>query len=172
VSTTEVTIVGNVTDTPELRFTPSGAAVAVFNVAVNRRILDRETNVWKDLDPDFHRVTVWRGLAEHVAETLGRGTRVIVRGDLRMRRWEDKETKKPRTGWDITADAVGAELTWATAEVTKVKSNRGDVAPDDPWATGTTQTPAPAGAGAAPGAWPSGSGPRGPQGGYSDEPPF
>jgi len=164
---TQVTIVGNVTDDPELRFTPEGAAVVKFSVAFNRRTFDRQSNEWKDGSTDFHRVTAWRQLAENAAETVRKGMRVVVVGDLSQRHWEDKETKQPRSGWELTADAIGPDLTWATATVTKTK--RGEqAAPDDPWATGSKQRPpAAAGAPAAPGAWPQGT-----KGGYSDEPPF
>lgn len=152
---TPVTIVGNMTDDPELRFTPSGVAVAKFSVAVNRRTFDRDSNAWKDSGSDFHRVTVWRQLAEHVVESLAKGMRVVVVGDLRQSTWTDKETNQPRSGWDVQAEAVGAELTFATATVMRAK--RAEGAPDDPWATGSTQRPAAA---------------TGAPGGYSDEPPF
>ena len=158
--TTPITIVGNLTDEPELRFTPSGAAVIKFSVAVNRRTFDRQTNEWKDAGTDFHRVTAWNQLAQNCAETLKKGTRVLVAGDLRQDHWEDEKTKEKRSGWTLTAQAVGPDLTWATAAVTKTKSNReGGAAPDDPWNTASKQRP-PAAAGA-PAA-----------GGYSDEPPF
>lgn len=140
---TQVTIIGNLTDNPELRFTPSGVAVAKFSVAVNRRTFDRQTNEWKDSGADYHRVSVWRELAEHVADSLTKGMRVVVVGDLRMQTWEDRETKQPRQGWDINGEAVGAELTWATARVTKTSPGRREEGPaDDPWATGSTQRPA------------------------------
>jgi single-strand DNA-binding protein len=100
-------------------------------------------------------VTVWRQLAEHVAGSLAKGTRVVVVGDLRQSTWTDKDTNQPRSGWDVQAEAVGAELTFATATVTRAK--RAEGAPDDPWATGSTQRPAAA---------------TGAPGGYSDEPPF
>jgi single-strand DNA-binding protein len=158
---TPITIVGNLTDDPELRFTPSGAAVVKFSVAFNRRIFDAQANEWKDGPTDFHRVTAWRQLAQNIAETLKKGSRVLVQGDLRQHQWTDKDTNQPRSGWEINAESVGAELTWATAVVTKTKSAaRGETAPDDPWATGSKQRPA-ATAGAPAGA-----------SGYSDEPPF
>lgn len=166
-NSTPITIVGNLTDDPELRFTPSGAAVVKFSVAVNRRTFDRQTNEWKDAGADYHRVTAWRQLAENIAATLEKGARVIVTGDIRMRTWTDEKTQEKRSAWEVNAEAVGAELTWATAKVAKA-AKRDQAAPDDPWATGSKQPPAPAAAGA----WPQGSGPRGPQGGYSDEPPF
>jgi single-strand DNA-binding protein len=169
-SSTPITIVGNLTDEPELRFTPSGAAVVKFSVAVNRRIYDRQTNEWKDAGTDFHRVTAWNQLAQNVAETMTKGSRALVYGELRQRFWEDEKTKDKRSAWEITASAVGPELTFATATVTKKAStDRTSIAPDDPWATGSKERPtAAAGASRAPGAWPTGAH----QGGYSDEPPF
>jgi single-strand DNA-binding protein len=168
-SSTPITIVGNLTDEPELRFTPSGAAVVKFSVAVNRRVFDRQSNEWKDAGTDFHRVTAWQHLAQNIAETMTKGSRALVYGELRQRFWEDEKTKEKRSAWEITASAVGPELTFATASVTKsAKGARGD-APDDPWATGSKERPtAAAGASRAPGAWPTGA----QQGGYSDEPPF
>lgn len=159
---TPVTIVGNLTEDPELRFTPSGVAVAKFSVAVNRRTYDRQANEWKDGGADYHRVTAWRAVAENIAETLTKGMRVIVVGDLRSHSWTDSKTNEKRYGWEIDADAVGPDLSFATAKVTKT-AKRTDGAPDDPWATAsrTRPTPAAAPAGAAPAA-----------GGYSDEPPF
>jgi single-strand DNA-binding protein len=155
---TPITIVGNLTEDPELRFTPSGAPVCKFSVAVNRRVLDKTTNEWKDAGADYHRVTVWRGLAEHCADSLTKGVRVVVVGDLRQHEWTDKDTQQKRQGWEINGESVGAELTWATAKVTRSTSGaREQAAPDDPWATGSKQRPAGAPAAA---------------GGYSDEPPF
>jgi single-strand DNA-binding protein len=157
--TTPITIVGNLTDDPELRFTPSGAAVVQFSVAVNRRTFDRVTSEWKDAGTDFHRVTAWNYLAQNCAETLRKGMRVLVAGDLRQDHWTDAKTEEKRSGWTLTAQAVGPDLTFATATVTKSKSGRDGAAPDDPWNTASKQRP-PAAAGA-PAA-----------GGYSDEPPF
>jgi single-strand DNA-binding protein len=166
-SSTPITIVGNLTDEPELRFTPSGAAVVKFSVAVNRRIFDRQSNEWKDAGTDFHRVTAWQHLAQNIAETMTKGSRALVYGELRQRFWEDEKTKEKRSAWEITASAVGPELTFATASVTKsAKGARGD-APDDPWATGSKERPtAAAGAWRTPGAWPTASA------GAHDEPPF
>lgn len=161
--TTPITVVGNLTEDPELRFTPSGVAVAKFSVAVNRRTYDRQTNEWKESGTDFHRVAVWRQMAENVAETLTKGMRVIVVGDLKSQSWTDTKTNEKRSGWEIDASAVGPELAFATAKVTKTtRQNGAGAAPDDPWATASrtrppASTPAPAGAAA---------------GGYSDEPPF
>jgi len=113
-----VTLVGNLTDDPELRFTANGAAVANFRIAVSRRIRDPQTNEWKDGDTSFFRVNCWRQLAENVAETFARGMRVIVTGTLRMRSWETQEGEK-RSVVEIEADEVGPSLKWATAKVEK-----------------------------------------------------
>jgi single-strand DNA-binding protein len=168
---TPITIVGNLTDDPELRFTPNGAPVVKFRVASNRQRFDRNTNKWEDAGTDFYTVSAWNTLANNCAETLQKGMRVVVFADQRQRHWKDEKTQENRSAWELTAQAVGPDLTWATATVTKA-AKRDQAAPDDPWATGSKQPPAMAGASAAPGSWPQGSGPRGPQGGYSDEPPF
>jgi single-strand DNA-binding protein len=113
-----VTLVGNLTDDPELRFTAQGAAVANFRIAVSKRIRDPQTNEWKDGDTSFFRVNVWRQLAENVAESLTRGTRVIVTGTLKMRQWETQEGEK-RSVVEIEATEVGPSLKWATAKLEK-----------------------------------------------------
>lgn len=162
---TPVTIVGNLTGDPELRFTPTGDAVVKFSVAFNRRVFDRQANEWKDGTTDFHRVTAWRQLAQNIAETLTKGSRVIVQGDLRMRTWTDEKTNEPRSAWEITADAVGAELTWATATVKKTaKSAANQAPPDDPWNTASRERPA--------GAWPTATAGAPAAGGSSSNPPF
>jgi single-strand DNA-binding protein len=158
---TNVTLVGNLTDDPELRFTPSGAAVANFTVASTPRFLDKQTNEWKDGDALFMRCNVWRQAAENVAESLQRGMRVIVTGRLKQRSYETKEGEK-RTVYEVEVDEVGPSMRYATAKVNKVQRSGGSGgggfgggggnsaggATDDPWAT-----PAPAGD-------------------FSDEPPF
>src|SRR4051794_14510028 len=160
---TTITVVGNLTDDPELRFTPSGAAVANFTVASTPRFLDKATNEWKDGDALFLRCSVWRQAAENVAESLQRGARVIVTGRLKQRSFETKEGEK-RTVVEVDVDEVGPSLRYATAKVNKTtRSGGGGGAPggggfgggsgggapaDDPWAT-----PAPAGD-------------------FTDEPPF
>ncbi|MFE5809449.1 single-stranded DNA-binding protein [Streptomyces sp. NPDC056491] len=144
---TRITIVGNLTDDPELRFTPSGSAVAKFSVAVNRRTFDRQANEWKEAGADFHRVTAWRTLAENVAATLAKGTRVIVVGDLRQSSWKDDKTGETRYSWELAAEAVGPDLTFATATVAKVAKTSGSAPGDDAWATASRTRPAvPAGA--------------------------
>ncbi|GAA1250259.1 single-stranded DNA-binding protein [Pseudonocardia aurantiaca] len=165
---TVITVVGNLTADPELRFTPSGAAVANFTVAATPRTFDRQTNEWKDGDALFMRCNVWRQAAENVAETLTRGMRVMVQGRLRQRSFETREGEK-RTVVELEVDEVGPSLRYATAKVNKVSRGSGGGgfgggsggsggggggggAPmDDPW-------------GSAP---PAGSGPA-----MDDEPPF
>ena len=121
----QVTIVGNLTDDPELRYTPNGAAVAKFRVAVNRRYKD-QSGEWKDGDTSYFTVNAWRTLAENVAETLTRGANVIVVGRLQQRSWETQDGDK-RTVIEIEADEVGPSLRWATAKVEKQgRSGGGD----------------------------------------------
>ena len=115
-----ITIVGNVTDDPELRFTPSGLPVANFTVAVNRRFKNA-SGQWEDKLDGFFRCSCWRDMAENVAESLQKGTRVMVVGRLQEQRWEDQEGGK-RSRIEIQVDEVGPSLRWATASVQK--SNR------------------------------------------------
>src|SRR5918996_6499681 len=116
-SDNQITIVGNLTDDPELRYTPNGAAVATIRVAVNRRIPDGAGG-WKDAETSFFRVNAWRTLAENAAESLTRGTRVVVTGRLRSRSWENQEGET-RSAVEIEADEMGPSLRWATAKVEK-----------------------------------------------------
>lgn len=139
---TPITIVGNLTEDPELRFTPNGVAVARFNVAVNRRTFDRTTNAWTDQGTDYHRVTAWRSLAEGVAESLVKGTRVVVTGTIQQQHWTDEKTQEKRSAWSVTADAVGPDLTFAVAKVTRSTKSRDNAAPDDPWASASRTAPA------------------------------
>lgn len=164
---TIITIVGNLTADPELRFTPNGSAVANFTVASTPRIMDKATNEWKDGEALFMRCAVWRQAAENIAESLQRGARVIVTGRLKQRSYDTKEGEK-RTVIELEVDEVGPSLKYATAKVNKTSrggagggfagdgsgnSNSGGSGSDfgggDPWS-------APAAAGA----------------GLSDEPPF
>jgi single-strand DNA-binding protein len=174
---TVITVVGNLTDDPELRFTPSGAAVANFTVASTPRTFDRQTQEWKDGDALFLRCSIWRQAAENVAESLQRGMRVVVQGRLRQRSYETKEGEK-RTVIELEVDEIGPSLRYATAKVTKTSrgsgqggfgGGQGGSAPaDDPWST-----PAPAAGGWGGSGAPGGSGGSGGgAGGYSDEPPF
>jgi single-strand DNA-binding protein len=110
---THVTITGNLTADPELKFTPNGAAVANFRVAVTSRVRDGET--WKDGDTSFYRVTAWRDLATNLTDSLGKGDRVLVVGQLRMRSWETPEGEQ-RSVVEVTAEEVGPSLRWATAK--------------------------------------------------------
>jgi single-strand DNA-binding protein len=151
---TTITVVGNLVNDPELRFTQSGAAVANFTVASTPRHFDKQAQEWKDGDALFMRCNIWRQPAENVAECLTRGARVIVTGRLRQRSFETREGEK-RTVMELEVDEVGPSLKFATATVNKAnRSGGGGSAPaDDPW--GSAPPP------------PSGSG-----GGWSDEPPF
>ena len=114
-SDNQIIITGNLTDDPELRYTPNGAAVVKFRVAVNKRYKDEAGN-WKDGETSYFTVNAWRTLAENVAESLTRGTRVVVAGRLQMRSWETQDGDK-RTVVEIEADEVGPSLRWATAKV-------------------------------------------------------
>jgi single-strand DNA-binding protein len=115
---TNITMIGNLVNDPELRFTPSGAAVAKFTVASTPRFLDKATNEWKDGDSLFLQCQIWRQAAENVAESLTRGMRVIVSGRLKQRSYETKEGEK-RTVFEVEVDEVGPSLRNATAKVTK-----------------------------------------------------
>jgi single-strand DNA-binding protein len=122
---TTITVIGNLTDDPELRFTPSGAAVAKFRVASTPRFMDRQTNEWKDGEPLFLACTVWRQAAENVAESLQRGARVIVSGRLKQRSYETREGEK-RTVIELEVDEVGPSLRYATAKVQKMQRSGGN----------------------------------------------
>jgi single-strand DNA-binding protein len=178
---TTITVVGNLTDDPELRFTPSGAAVAKFRIASTPRTLDRQSGEWKDGEPLFLACNIWRDAAEHVAESLQRGARVIVQGRLRQRSYETREGEK-RTVYELEVDEIGPSLRYATAKVQKMSrsgssgggfgsgggggnrpqsggaSGGGGSSFDDPWAT------------AAPASSSSGGGRS--SSSFDDEPPF
>ena len=153
---TVITLVGNLVDDPELRFTPSGAAVAKFRMASTPRFLDKTTNEWKDGESLFLSVNVWRQAAENVAESLQRGMRVIVQGRLKQRSYETKEGEK-RTVYEVEADEVGPSLRSASAKVTKTQrggggggfgASGGPSVDNDPWASAApAAAPAPAGGG-------------------------
>ncbi|KGF20465.1 MULTISPECIES: single-stranded DNA-binding protein [Micrococcaceae] len=115
---TIITVVGNLTADPELRFTPSGAAVANFTVASTPRIFDRQANEFKDGEALFMRCSVWREHAENVAESLTKGMRVIAQGRLRARSYDDQNGNR-RTAWELDVDEVGPALRYATAQVTR-----------------------------------------------------
>jgi single-strand DNA-binding protein len=177
---TVITVIGNLTGDPELRFTPSGAAVANFTVASTPRTFDRQSNEWKDGETLFMRCSIWREAAENVAETLTKGTRVIAQGRLVQRSYETREGEK-RTVVELQVDEIGPSLRYATAKVTRAQrsgggggfggggggfngggaqgggsgggfsSSGGGQSNDDPWAT---------------------AGPASSGGSFSDDPPF
>jgi single-strand DNA-binding protein len=132
-----ITVVGNLTDDAELRFTPSGAAVAKFRVATTPRVYDKATGQWKDGTASFMPVTVWRQLAENVAESLKRGDRVIVVGSLRQEQYETREGEK-RSAWMLHAEEVAGSLKFATVKVQKLAQASAGAKPNsaepDPWA--------------------------------------
>jgi single-strand DNA-binding protein len=143
---TPITVSGNLTADPELRFTPSGAAVANFTVASTPRTFDRQTNEWKDGEALFLNCSVWRQAAENAAESLQRGMRVLVSGRLKARSYETREGEK-RTVFEIDVDEVGPSLRYATAKVTKTtrsgggqgggfSGGGGGQGGDDPWSSG------------------------------------
>ncbi len=138
---TIITVVGNLTADPELRYTQSGLAVANFTIASTPRSFDRASNDWKDGEALFLRASVWREFAEHVASSLTKGSRVIAQGRLKQRSYETKEGEK-RTSIELEVDEIGPSLRYATAQVTRSASTgggqvgqRGGAAPvaDEPW---------------------------------------
>ncbi|CAO5233647.1 single-stranded DNA-binding protein [Frankia sp. AgKG'84/4] len=174
---TIITVVGNLTSDPELRFTPNGAAVASFTVASTPRTLDRQSNEWKDGEALFLRCSVWRQAAENVAESLQKGARVIVSGRLKQRSFETREGEK-RTVIELDVDEVGPSLRYATAKV--VRAARGGGGGGGGFGGGGGGYEAPTGGPSGP---PAGGGfanaapnddpwSQQPAGGYSDEPPF
>lgn len=163
-----VTIVGNLTGDPELRFTPSGAAVASFTVASTPRVLDKATNEWKDGEALFMRCSVWRQYAENVAESLTKGMRVIVSGRLKSRSYETREGEK-RTVMEVEVDEIGPSLRYATAKVNKANRSGGGGGGFGGGGGGSR----PSAGGGAPADDPWGSAPAsGSFGGADDEPPF
>ena len=143
---TQITIVGNLADDPELRYTPAGVALVKFPVASTPRVLDRTTGEYRDGDPLFLTCTAWRELAEHVVESLTKGARVVVVGRLRLSRWETEAGEK-RSAYGLEVDEVGPSLRWATAKVQKMSRRRaGDgftpaEVPGDAWASATPTPP-------------------------------
>jgi single-strand DNA-binding protein len=197
---TPITVVGNLTADPELRFTPSGAAVANFTVASTPRTFDKQTNDWKDGEALFLNCSVWRQAAENAAESLTRGMRVIVTGRLKARSYETREGEK-RTVFEIDVDEVGPSMKYATAKVTKTSRSGGgggftSGGTDDPWASNQPNSQAGnqagnqassgsgSGSGARNGDWGGQQGAGAPaagqgdpwaspcSGGHQDEPPF
>jgi single-strand DNA-binding protein len=130
----QLTLTGNLAADPELRFTASGQPVCNFTVMTSRRVKDKQTGEWSDTDVTGWRCTAWGGLAENIAESLVRGTAVVVVGRAQSRTWETKEGDK-RTAYEVTAEAVGADLRRATAKVQRVSRDTSGKPPaDDPWA--------------------------------------
>jgi single-strand DNA-binding protein len=172
---TVITVIGNLTADPELRFTPSGAAVANFTVASTPRTFDRQTNEWKDGEALFLRCNIWREAAENVAESLTRGARVVVSGRLKQRSFETREGEK-RTVVELEVDEIGPSLKYATAKVNKASRSGGG---GGGFGAGggsrqpAAQSGASAGGGSAGGDDPWGSAPAsGSFAGGDDEPPF
>ncbi len=171
---TTITVVGNLTADPELRFTPAGAAVANFTVASTPRMFDRQTNEWKDGEALFLRCSIWREAAENVAESLTRGSRVIVQGRLKQRSFETREGEK-RTVVEVEVDEIGPSLRYATAKVNKASRSGGGGGGFGGGGGGSRQPAQQTGGGASSGAGddPWGSAPAsGSFGGGDDEPPF
>jgi single-strand DNA-binding protein len=195
---TVITVVGNITDDPELRFTPSGAAVANFTVASTPRTLNKQTNEWEDGEAMFLRCSIWRQAAENVAESLQKGARVIVNGRMRARTWEDREGNK-RTSFEIDVEEIGPSLKFATAKVVRAGRSGGGGGgsysgggggnaggysgggggqggqSEDPWSTPAPSQGAPSGGqggGGQGGGRPPANDPWAAPGVGSDEPPF
>jgi single-strand DNA-binding protein len=165
---TVITLVGNLVDDPELRFTPSGAAVAKFRLASTPRTFDRQTNEWKDGESLFLTCNIWRQAAENVAETLQRGMRVIVQGRLRQRSYETREGEK-RTVYEVEVDEVGPSLRNATAKVTRTQRSGGPGGGGGGnWGGGGGPQGGPGGGGSGGGNWGGGSG--GGQSGQANDP--
>ncbi|PPJ14972.1 single-stranded DNA-binding protein [Nocardia cyriacigeorgica] len=151
---TVITVIGNLTSAPELKFTPAGAAVANFTVASTSRFLDRNANEWKDGDALFLRCNVWREAAENAAESLDRGSRVIVSGRLKQRSFETREGEK-RTVVELEVDEMGPSLRYATAKVSRTRGRAGgstggsyaEAASVDPWGSGSSGDPVSSGFG-------------------------
>ena len=172
---TVITVVGNITDDPELKFTPSGAAVANFTVASTPRSFDRQTNEWKDGNPLFIRCSVWRQMAENVAESLQKGQHVIVQGALNVRQYERQDGGRG-TSVEMNVYEVGASLRFATAKVTKAtRSGGGGGGGFGGGGGGDFGGSQPAGGGAAANPWstqPASGGGNDAWGGSAEEPPF
>ena len=171
---TVITVVGNLVDDPELRFTPSGAAVANFRLASTPRTYDRQSGEWKDGETLWLGCSVWRQAAENVAESLTKGTRVLVQGRLKSRQYETREGEK-RTVFEIDVDEIGPSLRNATAKVNKTtrsgsgngsSSFGGSGGGNDPWATSAPSSSAPASSGGGNDPWAASGG------GSVEDPPF
>jgi single-strand DNA-binding protein len=162
---TVITIIGNLTSEPELRFTSTGAAVVDFTIASTPRTLDRQTQEWKDGEALFLRCSCWRQMAEHVAGSLTRGSRVMAQGRLKQRSFETKEGEK-RTVIEMEVDEIGASLRYATASISKVARSGGEPAGGSGGGNGAASGRAGTGQGGPLDPWAP------PVGGTSEEPPF
>ncbi|MDP9429468.1 MAG: single-stranded DNA-binding protein [Actinomycetota bacterium] len=162
---TVITVIGNLTSDPELRWTPSGAAVATFTIASTPRTLDRQTQEWKDGEALFLRCNVWRQAAENVAESLTRGSRVMAQGRLKQRSFETKEGEK-RTVIEMEVDEIGPSLRYATATVSKAARPGGGSGGGSGDGAGGGDGGAGTGRSSSPDPWAA------PVGGTSEEPPF
>lgn len=140
---TIITVIGNLTSDPELRYTQNGLAVANFTIASTPKVFDKATNAFKDGDPLFLRASVWREFAEHVAGSLTKGTRVIASGILKQRSYETKEGEK-RTSMELDIDSIGPDLRYATAAVTKASGGTRAPQQSEPWAATAPPAPSPA----------------------------
>ena len=158
---TVITVVGNLTADPELRFTPSGAAVASFTIASTPRTFDRNTNEWKDGEALFLRCSLWRQAAENAAESLTRGMRVIAQGRLQQRSYETREGEK-RTVIELQVDEIGPSLKYASAKVNRTQRGSGGGGFGSSGSESASSAPADDPWGSAPAA----------SGGFSEEPPF
>ena len=174
---TVITVVGNLTADPELRFTPSGAAVASFTIASTPRTMDRATNEWKDGEALFLRCSIWRQAAENVAESLTRGMRVVVQGRLQQRSYETREGEK-RTVIEMQVDEVGPSLKYATAKVNRTQRGSssgggfGSSGSDFGGSSGGSGGGNSGGSSSGASDDPWGSAPASSSSGFSDEPPF
>ncbi|UCR88284.1 single-stranded DNA-binding protein [Mycetocola spongiae] len=169
---TIITVVGNLTADPELRYTQGGLAVANFTIASTPRNFDRQTNEWKDGEALFMRASVWREFAEHVAGSLTKGSRVVATGRLKQRSYETKEGEK-RTSIELEVDEIGPSLRYATAQVSRAQSSGGgggrpqqqqSAVQDEPWASAAPSNNAPSNNSSAD-AWNT-------PGSYGDDTPF
>ena len=148
---TTITLRGRLAQDPELRFTPSGAAVANLTIATNARTFNKQTSAWEDGPTSFHRCSIWREAAENATESLKKGDAVIAVGVIAQREYTTKEGEK-RQAWDVTLDAIGPDLRWQTAKVQKAQrgasggfgGSQGAPAAVDPWATPAAPQNAPA----------------------------
>ncbi|MEV6178410.1 single-stranded DNA-binding protein [Streptomyces sp. NPDC052015] len=136
---TPITIIGNLTADPELKFTASGQALARFTVASTPRTFDRENNQWKDGTSTFFRCAAWRTLAEHVADSLTKGSRVVLSGRIRQHDWQTPEGEN-RSMLAVEVDEIGASLRFTTVQINGRRTNGAGLSGDDPWATASAAT--------------------------------